>query len=168
MIRSASSATRVLMLSPGALEDEALTSILSGASGHVSIDVPGAELVHAVRVAFNGGAHFEKGIADRVIGRLGQNGPPVEDSPDLERLSARERVILSMLADGRSNREIAEGLGIATATVRNNLTRIRAKLGLDSRTKLVRFVYEQGLTSFLAAGPSLREAAAAASSQPAA
>ena len=141
--------TRVLVLSPGAWEDEALTSILSGASGHVSIDVPGCELVHAVRVAVDGGAHFEKRVAERVLDRLGQSRTPVGDSPELGRLSARERVILSMLADGRNNREIAEGLGIATATVRNNLTRIRAKLGLDSRTKLVRFVYEQGLARFV-------------------
>ena len=166
LIRSASSVTRVLVLSPGAWEDEALTSILSGASGHVSIDVPGCELVHAVRVAVDGGAHFEKRVAERVLDRLGQSRTPIGDSPELGRLSARERVILSMLADGRNNREIAEGLGIATATVRNNLTRIRAKLGLDSRTKLVRFVYEQGLARFVAAGPALREAAADGNSQP--
>ena len=159
LIRSVSSPTRVLVLSRGAGEDEALVSILSGASGHVSMDVPVDELVHAVGVAVNGGAHFDKGVAERVIGRLEQNGTPVEDSSDLERLSDRERVILSMLADGLNNREIAQGLGIATATVRNNLTRIRAKLGLDSRTKLVRFVYEQGLTSLVAARPVLREGA---------
>ena len=166
LIRSASSVTRVLVLSPGAWEDEVMTSILSGASGHVSIDVPGYELVHAVRVAVDGGAHFEKRVADTVLNRLGQSGPPVEDSPNIEHLSARERTILFMLADGNNNREIAEGLGIATATVRNNLTRIRAKLSLDSRTKLARFVYEQGLTSFAAAGSALRGAAPDGNSQP--
>ena len=148
LIRSTCSPTRVLMLSPGSWEEEVLTSILSGASGHVSMDVPRDELVHAVRLAVDGGAHFQKGVAERVIDRLGQSRPPLEESPDLGRLSARERVILSMLADGLSNGEIAEGLGIATATVRNNLTNIRAKLDLDSRTKLVRFAYERGLTGF--------------------
>ena len=64
-----------------------------------------------------------------------------------------------MLADGRSNREIAEGLGVATATVRNNLTTIRAKLELDSRTKLARFAYEQGLIGLVAAGSAPRAAA---------
>ena len=147
LIRSASSLTRVLMLSPSASEDEALTSILSGASGHVSMDVSRYELVHAVRLIVNGGAYFEKEVAERVIDRLGQIRPLVEETPDLKRLSAREQEIVSMLAEGRNNREIAVELGIATATVRNNLTRIRSKLGIDSRTKLVRFAYEQGLTS---------------------
>ena len=158
-IRAVSSSTRVLMLSPGAWEDGVLTSILAGASGHVSIDGPSDELVHAVRLALDGGAHFDRDVAERVIGRLAQDRPPVEEGPDLERLSARERMILSMLADGRSNREIAEGLGVATATVRNNLTTIRAKLELDSRTKLARFAYEQGLIGLVAAGSAPRAAA---------
>ena len=59
-----------------------------------------------------------------------------------------------MLAEGRSNQEIGEGLGLASATVRNILTRIRAKLGITSRTKLVRFAYEHGLTGFTADGQS--------------
>lgn len=158
LIRSTCSPARVLMLSPGSWDEEVLTSILSGASGHVSMDVPRDELVHAARSAVNGGAHFQRDVAERVIDRLGQDRPPPRrDSPDLERLSARERVILSMLADGLSNGEIAEGLGIATATVRNNLTNIRAKLGLDSRTKLVRFAYERGLTGFVPDGSPRRE-----------
>ena len=158
LIRSTCSPARVLMLSPGSWDEEVLTSILSGASGHVSMDVPRDELVHAARSAVNGGAHFQRDVAERVIDRLGQDRPPPRrDSPDLERLSARERVILSMLADGLSNGEIAEGLGIATATVRNNLTNIRAKLGLDSRTKLVRFAYERGLTGFVPDGLPRRE-----------
>ena len=100
LIRSAYAPTRVVMLSPGARENEVLTAIVSGASGHVSIDVPNHELVHAVRLAVNGGAHFERGVAERVIGLLEQNRPPLEEGPDLQRLSARERLILSMLADG--------------------------------------------------------------------
>ena len=157
LLRSAYAPTRVVMLSPGARENEVLTAIVSGASGHVSIDVPNHELVHAVRLAVNGGAHFERGVAERVIGLLEQNRPPLEEGPDLQRLSARERLILSMLADGLTNHEIGEGLGIATSTVRNNLTNIRAKLELDSRTKLVRFAYEQGLTRLVTAGFPLHE-----------
>ena len=153
-IRDARSATRVLMLSPSAREDEVFTSILSGASGHVSMDVTQAELVDAVRLVVNGGAHFGKEVAERVIARLERSHSPLEDAPEISDLTARERTILSMVADGLNNREIAADLGIATATVRNNLTNIRAKLGLDSRTKLVRFAYEQGLSDLLTDGVS--------------
>ena len=156
-IRSAYPSARVLMLSPNAWDDEVLTSILSGASGHLSMDVPRSELVLAVRLAVNGGAHFEKGVAERLIDRLGQNHRPSEGGPELSQLSARERMILSMVADGLNNGEIAAGLGIAAATVRNNLTNIRAKLGLDSRTKLVRFAYEQGINSFVTAALSRQQ-----------
>ena len=144
-----SSMTKVVMVSPETCEEEALAAVLSGASGYVSMDVPESELVHAVRMAVNGGAHFEKDIADRMIGWLGQSPHPVsEDSPRVDGLTAREEEILSMVALGQTNREIAQGLGIATVTVRNNLTRIRSKLGVESRTKLVRYAYEHGLTRF--------------------
>ena len=166
LIRRAYPPTRVLMLSPASWDDEVLTSILSGASGLVATDVPRSELVHAIRLAVNGGTHFEEGVAERVIGRLGQNRPTAEENPDIERLSTRERVILAMLADGLNNSEIAEGLGIATATVRNNLTNIRAKLDLDSRTKLARFAYVQGLTSVVTDGLSRREGAPNVDSTP--
>ena len=151
-IRRANPPTKVLMLSPASGDDEVLTSILAGASGLVGMDARRSELVLAIRLAINGGAHFEEGVAERVVGRLGPDRLSAEESPDIERLSTRERLILSMVADGLNNREIAERLGIATATVRNNLTNIRAKLDLDSRTKLARFAYEQGLTGVTISG----------------
>ena len=160
LIRRASSSTKVLIVSPGAWEDEALTSIISGASGYVSVDVSPQELVHAVGVAVNGGSHFEEGVAERVIRRLRHTYSAEGDSQYLEQLSERERMILLMLAQGLNNREIAEGLGIATATVRNNLTRIRDKLGLDSRTKLVRFVLEHGVAASVPIDSALSEASA--------
>ena len=158
LIRRESSPTRVLVMSLGAGEDEALTSILSGASGCVSMDVSPQELVHALRVASDGGSHFEEGVAERVIRRLKQAYSPETDDRYLEQLSERERMILLTLAQGLSNREIADGLGIATSTVRNNLTRIRDKLGMDSRTKLVRFVLEHGVHGFISVDSAPREA----------
>ena len=156
-IRDNSPGARVLMLSPSPGEKEALTSILAGASGIISIDVPSSELVHAVQLVSNGGSYFEDGIAERVIGRLQGLGRPEEGSPGLAQLTGRERRIVTMLAEGRSNREIGEGLGLAPTTVRNILTRIRAKLGVTSRTRLVRFAYEHGLSGFTSDGPSLQQ-----------
>ena len=150
LVLRASRLTRVLIISPGAGEDEALTAILSGASGYLSVDASPQELVHAVHVAVNGGSHFEERVAERLIHRLRHD---YSSETNDEHLSERERMILYMLAQGLKNREIAEDLGIATATVRNNLTKIRDKLGLDSRTKLVRFVLEGGVPAFSSRGP---------------
>ena len=141
--------------SPG--DKEALTSILAGASGILSIDVPSSELVHAVHLVSNGGSYFENGIAERVIDRLQGLDRPEEGPPGLAQLTGRERRVVAMLAQGRSNREIGEGLGLATTTVRNILTRIRAKLGVTSRTRLVRFAYEHGLIGFTSDNPSPRQ-----------
>ena len=84
-------------------------------------------------------------------------GRPEEGSPGLSLLTGRERRIVAMLAEGKSNREIGEGLELAPTTVRNILTRVRAKLGVTSRTRLVRFAYEHGLSGFTGDGPSPRE-----------
>ena len=156
-IRTDSPGTRVLMLSSCPGEKEAITSVLAGASGLLSIDVPSSELVHAVQLVSNGGSYFEKGIAERVIHRLRELDRPEEGPPGLAQLTGRERRIVTMLAEGRSNREIGEGLGLAATTVRNILTRIRAKLGVTSRTKLVRFAYEHGLSGFTSDSPWLQE-----------
>ena len=156
-IRTGSPGTRVLMLSPSPGEKEALTSILAGASGLLSIDVPSSELVHAVQLVSSGGSYFENGVAERVIGRLQGLDRPEEGSPGLALLTGRERRIVAMLAEGKSNREIGDGLELAPATVRNILTRIRAKLGVTSRTRLVRFAYEHGLSGFTGDSPSPRE-----------
>lgn len=157
LIRTNSPDTRVLMLSPSPGEKEALTSILAGASGILSIDASSSELVHAVRLVSAGGSYFESELTERVIGRLQGLDRSDEGSHGLAQLTGRERRIVAMLAEGKSNREIGDRLGLAPATVRNILTRIRAKLGVRSRTRLVRFAYEHGLSGSTSDGPSLRE-----------
>ena len=114
-------------------------------------------MVHAVRLVSRGGSYFETEVAERVIARLLVSDRPGGGSPGLEQLTGRERTIVAMLAEGRSNREIAEGLGLAPTTVRNIMTRIRAKLGVASRTKLVRIAYEHWLSGLAGDSPSLRQ-----------
>ena len=138
-------ATKVVLLSPSTSEAEALAAILAGASGHISMKASPSELMHAVQLVVNGGSYFESELVERVISRLQAADRLEVNTPEWERLTARERTILQLLASGLSNREIGEGLNLAAATVRNNITRIRSKLGLRSRTKLVRFAYEHGL-----------------------
>ena len=128
-----------LMLSPFPGEKEALASVQAGASGLLSIDVPRWELVHALRMVSAGGYYFGTEVVAEAL------GSPHEGSPRAEQLTDRERRIVAMLADGMSNQEIGEALGLAPETVRNALTRVRTKLGVTSRTRLVRFAYEHRL-----------------------
>ena len=144
-LRHQSPESRVLMLSPTISDSAAFAAILAGASGQISVNASPAELAHAVQLVVNGGSYFEGEIVERVISRLQAADHAGVKNPEWERLSSRERMILQLLATGLSNREIGEGLNLAASTVRNNITRIRTKLGLRSRTKLVRFAYEHGL-----------------------
>ena len=144
-IQRASPETRVLMLSPTSGEAETLASILAGASGCVSVDVSSSEIARAVHLAVSGRTYFESVVSDSLLSRLESLAREEESRAGLEILSHRELTILRLVAEGYSNLGIADELNIASSTVRNHLTRMRSKLGLDTRTKLVRFAYEQGV-----------------------
>ena len=68
-----------------------------------------------------------------------------ERPPELKTLTEREIQILTLVGAGYSNKEIGSRLNLATATIRNNITRIRAKLDLDARGKLIKFALDNGL-----------------------
>ena len=136
-IRGTVPSTKVVMLSSVEREEEVLASIVAGASGYVCTNASRAELVRTIRVAASGGSYFDRAVSSRVIGRLQElNGAasPVDDG-----LTEREESILALIAEGFDNGEIGERLSLARTTVRNNITRIRLKLDLDSRPKLVAY-----------------------------
>lgn len=137
--------TKVVVLSDKREEDEMLTSILAGVSGYVSRNADGPELVRAIRTAYSGGGYFDLEVVGRVIDRLQRaaNSSPTIPIPDA--LSEREVNILKMVGEGYTNREISQRLNIAPATVRNHITHIRTKLGLDSRHKLIAYAFRHGL-----------------------
>ena len=143
-IRSFIPSTKVVMLSSTNSEEEVLAAMVSGASGIVSLNSPRAELIRAIRVAASGGLYFDERVTARVIGRLKELTGEV--SPVGDGLTDRETSILALLARGFDNSEIGEQLNLATTTVRNNITRIRMKLGLESRSKLIAYAVEQRLT----------------------
>ena len=142
-IREAVPSTKVVMFSPREREEETLASIMAGASGFVCTNSSRAELVRAIRVAASGGSYFDGGVTARVIGRLQRLSG--ESAPGVDGLTEREMSILALIAEGFGNGEIGERLNLATTTVRNNITRIRSKLGLDSRAKLIAYAVQQGL-----------------------
>ena len=144
-ILNALSSVRVVMMSATGSEEETVAAMRAGASGCLPGTASGADLVRTVRTAVNGGLHFDPGLSQRIPGRLQAiNG--AQDASGLDTLSKTEMAILAMVGAGYGNEEIGLALSLATGTVRNNITRIRAKLDLHSRARLVRFAIEQGLS----------------------
>ena len=132
-------ATKILMMSYQDWEDEMLISIMAGASGYVSQNAEGPELVRAVRMANSGGVYFDWETVQRVIDRLRNKAGPDSTTLIPDVLTDREVLILRMVGEGFDNIEIGERLNIAPATARNYVHRILGKLGLGSRLRLVSF-----------------------------
>ena len=114
-------------------DDEALfAAILAGAAGYVLKQVRGADLVDAVRRVAAGQSLLDPGVTRRVLDRLRQ-GP--QEPEELRRLTDQERRILSLIAEGMTNRQIGEQLHLAEKTVKNYVSSVLAKLGLERRTQ---------------------------------
>lgn len=113
-------------------DDEALRSaVLAGAAGYLLKDIRGSRLVDSIRRVASG----ESLLDDDVVSRLrAQWGHDVED-PRLTGLSPQERRILQHIAEGQTNRQIGEALGLAEKTVKNYVTSVLAKMGMERRTQ---------------------------------
>ncbi|HEU0129740.1 MAG TPA: response regulator transcription factor [Mycobacteriales bacterium] len=131
-LRSAQPGLRVLMLTSFA-DDEALyDSILAGAAGYVLKRIHGDDLVAAVRTVGYGGSLLDPHVTGRVLERL--RHPPRRD-PRLAGLTEQERRVLDLLTDGLTNRQIAGEMFLAEKTVKNYVSSIFAKLGLQRRAQ---------------------------------
>ena len=116
-----------------------LTSLLADASGYVSHNSQRPELVRAIRAVVNGGTYFNWRVVQRTIDKLQRVSGSGITVPILDVLSEREMLVLKMVGEGCSNREIGQYLNIASTTARNHIERIRAKLGVSSRSRLVSY-----------------------------
>ena len=122
-------------------DDEALSqAIMAGAAGYVLKQVKGLELVDAIRRVATGQSLLDPTVTKRVIERM-RRGP--ERDPRLERLSGQERRILDLIAEGLTNRQIADRIHLAEKTVKNYVSNLLAKLGMERRTQAA--VYAAGL-----------------------
>ncbi len=119
----------------------------AGARGYLLKDVSGHDLAEAVRTVAAGGALIEPSVARRVVAEFARMAPPVRQLDDglAEPLSEREREILQLLAQGLTNREIADRLILAQGTVKNYVTTILQKLGARDRTQAALRARELGL-----------------------
>ncbi len=112
-------------------------AVLAGASGYVLKDVGGARLVDAVRAVAAGRSLLDPALVDSAAKRIRERADA--EDPRLGSLGLRERQILRLIADGLTNRQIGDTLGIAEKTVKNYVSSLLNKLGLERRTQAVLF-----------------------------
>ena len=120
-----------LMLTSFADDQALLDAVLAGASGYVLKDVRGTDLVSGIRTVASGGSLLDARATSLVLERL--RAPAAPDP--LAELSEQERKILALIGEGLSNREIAEQMFLAEKTVKNYVSNVLAKLGLQRRTQ---------------------------------
>jgi DNA-binding NarL/FixJ family response regulator len=124
-----------LMLTSFDDEEALLDSIMAGASGYVLKQIRGSDLVSAVRTVAAGQSLLDPSATARLMARLRQ-GPQGEREPEaLPGLTGREREILALIGEGLTNRQIGQRLFLAEKTVKNHISRLLAKLGVERRVQ---------------------------------
>ncbi|MFI6654856.1 response regulator [Streptomyces sp. NPDC050523] len=122
-----------LMLTSFDDEEALLDSIMAGASGYVLKQIQGSDLVSAVRTVASGQSLLDPSATTRLMARL-RGGKEQEEEPDvLPGLTDREREILALIGEGLTNRQIGRRLFLAEKTVKNHISRLLAKLGVERR-----------------------------------
>ena len=131
-IRSAHPEVQCLMLTSFADDEALFQAIMAGASGYVLKQIKGADVVEAVRAVASGRSLLDPSVTALVLERLRSGS---EEDELLARLSPQERNILRLIADGLTNRQIAEDVHLAEKTVKNYVSNLLSKLGMERRTQ---------------------------------
>ena len=154
-IRNSVPSTRVIILTNHDQDELVFTSIRAGASGYLLKEVTAAQLANAIRTVADGFSLIYPSIATRVLdefGRLRSAPPsgalPADEDEGYHDLTAREREVLQLIAQGRSNKEIGGELGISERTVKTHVSNIFGKLELTDRTQVALYAHKRGLTDF--------------------
>jgi DNA-binding NarL/FixJ family response regulator len=134
----------VLVLTTFDLDDYVYDALRAGASGFLLKDAPEDHLVSSIRVVAEGGSLLDPAVTRRLIEQFVMRRP-ASSTAGLDELTARETEVLTQLARGLSNTEIAAELVVSDATIKTHVARILSKLGLRDRTQAVVFAYESGL-----------------------
>lgn len=137
-------ATKVLILTTFDLDEYVMDALNAGASDFLLKDASAPELLAAIRAVHRGDSVVAPAATRRLLQRVLPLGQP-RSHPSLEMLSTREVEVLTHIAVGRSNTEIAEQLYLAESTIKTHINRILAKLNARDRVQLVIYAYETGI-----------------------
>ncbi|MBW8787916.1 MAG: two-component system response regulator MctR [Rhizobium leguminosarum] len=130
---------RVVMLSMHDSREYISSSVMHGAAGYILKDVSTDEIVSAIETVAGGGTYFSSGVFDALMGERAEEGT--------DPLTPRERDILGLIVAGRSNKEIAETLGITSATSETHRKNLKKKLGIATTAGLIRYALDHGIVS---------------------
>jgi DNA-binding NarL/FixJ family response regulator len=131
-IRAKRPEIQCLMLTSFADDEALFNAIMAGAAGYVLKQIKGTDLVDAIRKVAGGQSLLDPAVTARVLERL-RKGP--EEDERLGRLTEQERKILDLIAEGLTNRQIADQMFLAEKTIKNYVSNLLAKLGMERRTE---------------------------------
>jgi DNA-binding NarL/FixJ family response regulator len=147
-IVASSSATRVLVLTTFDLDEYVFAALKAGASGFLLKDTPPAALLSGIRTVAEGEALLSPSITRQLIQEyVNRPDDRLLPPPELDGLTDRELEVLTLVARGWSNLEVAERLFITAATTKSHVSRLLMKLGARDRAQLIVMAYEVGLVS---------------------
>lgn len=138
---------KVVILTTFDLDEEVYGALRAGASGFLVKDTEPEELIHGVRVVARGDALLAPSITRRLISEFAGRVARPTPSPVLNRLTEREREVMSLVAAGLSNNEIAKELVLSPATAKTHVSRIMTKADVRDRAQLVVLAYESGMVT---------------------
>jgi two-component system, NarL family, response regulator DevR len=132
-VRSAHPEIACIMLTAYDDDEASYSAVLAGASGYVLKDVRGQKLIEGIRRVAKGESLMAKGVPERVVAAM--TATPAASVGDEAGLTMRERQVLELIAEGLTNRQIGERLELAEKTVKNYVSGLLAKLGMERRTQ---------------------------------
>lgn len=142
-LRALAPEVNVLMLTSYADDEALLTAVLAGAHGYVLKDIRSNDLIEMVRKVSTGQSLLDPAAVDAVRSRL-RKGSSVYSM--LEDLTDQERRVLEFIGEGMSNRQIAENMFLAEKTIKNYVSSVLAKLGMERRSQAAAFIARLGLS----------------------
>jgi two-component system, NarL family, response regulator DevR len=143
-IRAARPETRVVMLTSYPDEEAVLSAIIAGASGYLLKQIRGRDLVSALESVGRGASLLDPAVTEKVLDRVRRVASGTA-SDELADLTAQERKILLLVAEGKTNKEIAGEVFLSDKTVKNYVSSILSKLSLQRRTQAAAFVAKHHL-----------------------
>jgi DNA-binding NarL/FixJ family response regulator len=141
-------ATKVLMLTSYAEDEMLFSAIRAGASGYILKQIGGEELVRALEAVSRGEALLDPAVTQRVFQEV-RKAVKEEEASAFAHLSQQEKHVLLLVSEGKTNREIAKSLFLGEGTVRNYVSSILSKLGVNNRAEAAAYAVEHNLKEYI-------------------